>query len=81
MGRLRARVIVESEEAAMMLATEFRHLDQVVASTEASLKASHKTGKLTKAEEQVFVELREAVAEAKKRVGKEVDDVTHVFKK
>lgn len=81
MGRQRASVIVESEEAAMMLATEFRHLDQVIASSESALLKSHKTGKLTKAEESMFIELKAAVAEAKKRVGKEVDDVTHVFKK
>ncbi|MBY0538367.1 hypothetical protein K2P47_03130 [Patescibacteria group bacterium] len=81
MGRMRARVIVESEEAAMMLATEFRHLDQVIAEQEAALIASHKTKKLTKAEETMFAELKSTIAEAKRRVGKEVDDVTHVFKK
>ncbi len=81
MGRLRAKVIVESEEAAMMLATEFRHLDQVIAEQEAALIASHKTKKLSKAEEVMLTELKATVAEAKRRVGKEVDDVTHVFKK
>jgi hypothetical protein len=81
MGRLRAKVIVESEEAAMMLATEFRHLDQVILEQEEQLQASHKTKKLTKAEAEMFIELKATVAEAKRRVGKEVDDVTHVFKK
>jgi Cohesin domain len=81
MGRMKAKVIVESEEAAMMLATEFRHLDQVLAEQEAVLVASHKTKKLTKAEEEMFAELKATIAEAKRRVGKEVDDVTHVFKK
>ena len=81
MGRQRKQVIVESEEAAMMLATEFRHLEQVLMAEEATLLQSHKTGKLTKAEDAMFVELKSALAEAKRRVGKEVDDVTHVFKK
>ncbi len=81
MGRQRKQVIVESEEAAMMLATEFRHLEQVLMAEEATLLQSHKTGKLTKAEVAMFVELKSALAEAKRRVGKEVDDVTHVFKK
>ncbi len=81
MRRMRARGIVESEEAAMMLATEFRHLDQVIAEQEAALIASHKTKKLSKAEETMLIELKATIAEAKRRVGKEVDDVTHVFKK
>lgn len=81
MGRLRARGIVESEEAAMMLATEFRHLDQIISEQEAALIASHKTKKLSKAEETMFAELKATIAEAKRRVGKEVDDVTNVFKK
>ena len=81
MRRLRARGIVESEEAAMMLATEFRHLDQVIAEQEAALIASHKTKKLSKAEETMLTELKANIAEAKRRVGKEVDDVTNVFKK
>jgi hypothetical protein len=81
MGRLRDRVVVESEEAAMMLTTEFRHLDQVIAEQEALLLESHKTKKLTKAEETLFTELKAAIAEAKRRVGKEVDDVTHIVKK
>lgn len=81
MGRLRAKVIVESEEAVMMLATEFKHLDQVITEQEALLLASHKTKKLTKAEEKMFAELKAAIVDAKRRVGKEVDDVTNVFKK
>lgn len=81
MGRLRAKVIVESEEAAMMLATEFRHLEQVISEQEALLVASHKTKKLSKAEEDMIQQLKAALTEAKRRVGKEVDDVTHVFKK
>jgi hypothetical protein len=81
MSRLRARVIVESEEAVSMVNTEFIHLDQVIMEQETALANSHKTKKLSKAEEQMFAELRAIVVEAKRRVGKEVDDVTHVFKK
>lgn len=81
MRRSKKAVIVESEEAAMMLATEFRHLDQVIAQQEDLMKKSRKTNKLTVAEENLFVQLKEAISEAKRRVGKEVDDVTHIFKK
>lgn len=81
MGRLRTKVIVESEEAASMLVTEFKHLEQVLADEEALMRSTHKTGKLTKAETQLFESLRAAILDAKQRVGKEVDDVTQVFKK
>ena len=81
MGRLRKAVIVESEEAAMMLSTEFRHLDQVIAVQEAALMLTHKSGKLTKPETMLFDELKSAINEAKRRVGKEVDDVTQIVKK
>ncbi len=81
MSRLRAKVIVESEEAVSMVNTEFKHLDQVILEQETALANSHKTKKLSKAEEEMFTELKAMVAEAKRRVGKEVDDVTHVFKK
>lgn len=81
MRRTKKAVIVESEEAAMMLATEFRHLDQVIAQQEELMKKSRKSNKLTLGEEKLFTELKEAIKEAKFRVGKEVDDVTHLFKK
>ncbi len=81
MRRTKKAVIVESEEASMMLSTEFRHLDQVIAEQEELMKKSRKTNKLTLGEEKLFSELKAAIKEAKLRVGKEVDDVTHLFKK
>lgn len=79
--RFKAKVVVESEEASMMLATEFRHIEQVVHEQEDLLTKSHKTKKLTEAEEMLFIELRSALASAKQRVGKEVSDVTNIVKK
>ncbi len=81
MGRLRKRVIVESNEAELMLEAEFYHLEQVLKAQEAKCVASHKTNKLSKFETELFSELRAVIAEAKNRVGKEVHDVTTVFKK
>ena len=81
MRRIKKAVVVESEEAAMMLSTEFRHIEQVLVEQEEVMKKSRKTNKLTSGEEKLFLELRATIKEAKQRVGKEVDDVTHIFKK
>lgn len=81
MRRTKKAVVVESEEAAMMLATEFRHIEQVIVEQEELMKKSRKTNRLTLGEEKLFTELRLAIKDAKQRVGKEVDDVTHLFKK
>ncbi len=81
MRRTKKAVVLESEEASMMLSTEFRHIEQVIAQQEEIMKKSRKTNKLTVGEETLFAELKSTIKEAKQRVGKEVDDVTHIFKK
>lgn len=81
MRRTKKAVIFESEEASMKLATEFRHLEQVLAEQEALMKKNRKTNKLTLGEVKLFSEINAAIKEVKLRVGKEVDDVTNLFKK
>ena len=75
---LRARIIRESREATAMTEHEFAAIRAVLATEEAALLASRKTGKLTASETRLLSEVRAALATAETRVEKEVADVADI---
>lgn len=75
---MRRSVVREAEEAIAILEREFADLGRTVDVYAEDLKASRKTAKLTKAEEQLVADLRGALASAKKRITKEITDVEDV---
>lgn len=73
--RLRKRVARESSEIMTILDSEFTKLERLLGDESAAVAASRKSKKLTKSEEHFVKSLKEALAQAKKKVVKEVDDV------
>lgn len=73
--RFRRRVRIESTEAHEMLTREFAALHKTLRAQEAELVASRKTGKLTKAEEDMVATMDRALQESQRRVEKEVADI------
>lgn len=80
MRRFRRQVGVESKEALVMLRREFTSLQSALEVHEATLVESRKGGKLTKAEADMVVALKTALAEAESRVEKEMSDVDRLVR-
>ncbi len=76
--RLRSGVVREAHEAVAILEREFSALQSALATSSASLRASRKTNKLTKAEQELFAEMEHSLAAAKVRIVKEITDVEDV---
>lgn len=74
----RGGVRKESREALAILKKEFAQLQTTLDDQASTLKASRKTGKLTKAEETLVSTLRSHFSEAEKRVEKEITDVEDI---
>jgi len=79
--RFRGTVGRESQEALEILAREFSSLQEVVRAHEADMITSRKTGKLTKAEEEMVRAFDESLQAAQKRVEKEISDVAMLVTK
>ncbi|OGG71099.1 hypothetical protein A3I99_03045 [Candidatus Kaiserbacteria bacterium RIFCSPLOWO2_02_FULL_45_11b] len=73
--RFRSKVRVESHEAVAIVFKEFASLRAVLAEKQLALSESRKTKKLTKAEENTFATLNEALQAAENNIQKEVGDV------
>jgi len=73
--RFRSKVRVESGEAVAIVFKEFASLRAVLAEKQLALSESRKTKKLTKAEENTFATLNEALLAAENNIQKEVGDV------
>ena len=73
--RFRSKVRVESGEAVAIVFKEFASLRAVLAEKQLALSESRKTKKLTKAEENTFAALNEALQAAENNIQKEVGDV------
>ena len=73
--RFRRRVRVESTEAHEMLSAEFASLRETLAARSSTLAESRKSGRLTKAEEEMVSELDAALRESEQRVAKEIADI------
>lgn len=76
--RLRKNVTKEAHEAVAMLGTEFTKITGQLQSQKTALESSRKTGKLTKAEAELFESIEQALQDAKKRVEKEITDVEEI---
>lgn len=72
---LRKKVTKEAREATAMLGAEFGKISAQLKTQKASLESSRKTGKLTKAEAELFETIDTALVDAQKRVQKEITDV------
>lgn len=77
--RFRRRVQVESSEALTIVKKEFALLLTDVTEQAEVLQSSRKTKKLTKAEEEVFAFMTDALRQAELRIEKEVQDITDVL--
>lgn len=75
----RARIKTETAEALVILKREFAAISELLRVKEQALLISRKSGALTKAEAQMLETLREALADAERRVTKEVSDVDRVI--
>lgn len=76
MSALRRGVARESIEAEHILVREFKELRTLLEAERQILAASRKGGKLTKSEQELIEEFSHALAEAERRVRKEIEDVT-----
>lgn len=79
--RFRRKVSLESKEAFDILVKEFAFLDKELSLNQAALTESKKTKKLTKAENDLFINLSEALKQAQNRVEKEIKDVENLVSK
>lgn len=75
---LRGGVERESKEALAILKTEFAALKTLLQEQSERLQKSRKTGKLTKAEEELITSLKEQLSDSEKRVAKEISDVEDI---
>jgi Cohesin domain len=78
---LRRKVLIESDEAVLVLRKQFSDVNVVLDIEEQSLMSSRKTQKLTEAEAHLITTMRATLAEAESKVAKEIEDVTKVITK
>lgn len=78
---LRRKVLIESDEAVLVLRKQFTHVYEVLDEEERKLVGSRKTQKLTEAEAHLIESMRIALHEAESKVTKEVEDVTKIITK
>ena len=71
----RSSVRKETKEALEILADEFSHIRKVLAIQSKEMELSRKSGKLTKAENDLVESIRETLNESEKKIRSEVDDV------
>ncbi len=76
--RMRRGVAREAHEVVMVLDREFATLMNLLESEAAVMSSSRKTAKLTKAEDELFMNLTKALTEAKRTIVKEVADVEDI---
>jgi len=76
--RLRTGVSREAHEAMSMLQVEFGMLQKLIQTQSATLAASRKNKKLTKAEAELVESLTVAMNESQKKVAKEITDVEDI---
>ncbi len=75
---LRTGVVREAHEAVLILDREFTQLQGLITAEADKLRGARKTGKLTKAEDEMFTSLSEALISARKTIAKEVADVEDI---
>ncbi len=76
--RMRRGVAREAHEVVTVLDREFATLMNLLESEAAVMSSSRKTAKLTKAEDELFMNLTKALTEAKRTIVKEVADVEDI---
>jgi hypothetical protein len=76
--RMRRGVLREAHEVVMVLDREFASLMSMLDSEATTLSSGRKTGKLTKAEDELFMSLTKALKDAKQTIVKEVADVEDI---
>jgi hypothetical protein len=79
--RFKQKVSIESSEVLQVVTREFTNLQSILAQKQLAVSESRKTKKLTKAEEETFTELENALKGAKERVEKEVLDVEQLLRR
>ncbi len=77
---LRRKVLIESDEAVMVLRRQFEHISLLLTEEEQKLAGSRKTLKLTDAEAHLVSSMRSALNDAEQKVVKEVEDVTRIIR-
>lgn len=79
--RFRRKVSVESGEVAAIIAKEFKMLNDTIEVEKISMAEARKTKKLTKAEEDAFLNIENVIRSSQKRIEKEVSDVERLVQK